>query len=303
MSGPVYTNCNHWFEEFGLDSTKHELWWIEMPEANVNIQSSKTQIICSIEGKSISYASPNTILFDSLISDNLSVNPFMFHWWRIVDTNRNLDVNSFSKDTPLLFDALLGLERPHRNFAWDWFRKNPDISKKGYITYYRYTGNKDEYHVDDDVSTALFRRSSLAVDYHGMNVPYSSIIPKKIYNQTRVTVVCETRWCGSGSSHFTEKIAKPLFCKRPFIVLSNAGYLRRLRTFGFQTFGDIIDESYDEIDDDLTRWKRALEQLYKFQSLTWTNVETSLSERLDHNRSIIETDWMDAFKQKCIDLK
>ena len=46
----------------------------------------------------------------------------------------------------------------------------------------------------------------------------------------------------------TEKIWKPIIMAQPFVVASNRGYLLDLRDAGFRTFGDLIDESYDEID-------------------------------------------------------
>ena len=39
----------------------------------------------------------------------------------------------------------------------------------------------------------------------------------------------------------------------PFIVASNAGYLRDLKHLGFRTFDHLIDESYDSIDNDQDR--------------------------------------------------
>jgi hypothetical protein len=48
---------------------------------------------------------------------------------------------------------------------------------------------------------------------------------------------------------FTEKILKPIVMGRPFLVLGPPNILRRLRFFGFSTFSDVFDESYDQIDD------------------------------------------------------
>lgn len=46
----------------------------------------------------------------------------------------------------------------------------------------------------------------------------------------------------------TEKIWKPIMMGHPFVVAANAGYYRDLRNLGFQTFGHIIDESFDTIE-------------------------------------------------------
>lgn len=50
--------------------------------------------------------------------------------------------------------------------------------------------------------------------------------------------------------HLTEKIFKPICMMMPFVLASTAGSLAHLREFGFQTFSDFWDESYDNIQDD-----------------------------------------------------
>ena len=54
----------------------------------------------------------------------------------------------------------------------------------------------------------------------------------------------------------TEKIWKPIAIGHPFIVAANAGYYRDIRNLGFQTFGHVIDESFDSIDNNLDRQAR-----------------------------------------------
>jgi hypothetical protein len=43
----------------------------------------------------------------------------------------------------------------------------------------------------------------------------------------------------------TEKVAKPLATGKPFVLLGGQNSLRLLQDWGFETFGNIIDESYD----------------------------------------------------------
>ena len=50
--------------------------------------------------------------------------------------------------------------------------------------------------------------------------------------------------------HLTEKTFKPICLRMPFILAGNQGSLEYLRSYGFQTFGELWDESYDtEVDD------------------------------------------------------
>lgn len=51
--------------------------------------------------------------------------------------------------------------------------------------------------------------------------------------------------------HLTEKTFKPICLKMPFMIVGTRGSLRYLRSYGFRTFGDLWDESYDdELHDD-----------------------------------------------------
>lgn len=46
---------------------------------------------------------------------------------------------------------------------------------------------------------------------------------------------------------FTEKTSRCLATGKPFVLLSGPGSLKTLQDFGFKTFGNVIDESYDTV--------------------------------------------------------
>ena len=54
----------------------------------------------------------------------------------------------------------------------------------------------------------------------------------------------------------TEKIAKPIAIGHPFIVASTPGYYQDLHRLGFQTFGHVVDESFDSIENHQARMDR-----------------------------------------------
>jgi hypothetical protein len=54
----------------------------------------------------------------------------------------------------------------------------------------------------------------------------------------------------------TEKIWKPIAMGHPFIVSANQGYYKDLHNLGFRTFGHVIDESFDSIEDNQKRLDR-----------------------------------------------
>ena len=54
----------------------------------------------------------------------------------------------------------------------------------------------------------------------------------------------------------TEKIWKPVAMGQPWIVAANQGYYRDMHNLGFQTYGHVIDESFDNIENSQDRIER-----------------------------------------------
>ena len=54
----------------------------------------------------------------------------------------------------------------------------------------------------------------------------------------------------------TEKIWKPVVMQHPWITVANLGYYRDIRNLGFRTFGHLIDESFDSIENNQDRLER-----------------------------------------------
>jgi hypothetical protein len=72
------------------------------------------------------------------------------------------------------------------------------------------------------------------------------------YQQAAIDVVLETLF-DDPRIQLTEKILRPIACGKPFILAGTHGSLQYLRDYGFKTFGDYIDESYDCIEDPVLR--------------------------------------------------
>ena len=68
--------------------------------------------------------------------------------------------------------------------------------------------------------------------------------------------------------HLTEKSFKPICLRMPFVLVSTAGSLEYLRSYGFQTFGSIWDESYDTETDDAQRLAKIADLLHSLDQLT-----------------------------------
>lgn len=73
-----------------------------------------------------------------------------------------------------------------------------------------------------------------------------AIINAQTYTDTYFSVVTETIY-DYPFTFRTEKIWKPMIMSHPFVAVANVGYYRALHAAGFRTFGDLIDESFDDL--------------------------------------------------------
>ena len=81
---------------------------------------------------------------------------------------------------------------------------------------------------------------------------YSASFDMEDYNTTDIEVVLETLF-DDDRLHLTEKSLRPIACAQPFILAGTPGSLEYLRSYGFKTFADIWDESYDLVEDPAER--------------------------------------------------
>lgn len=75
------------------------------------------------------------------------------------------------------------------------------------------------------------------------------------YIDTYFSLVSETV-CDYPYSLRSEKIYKPIAIGHPFVAVANRGFYRDLHNAGFQTFGHLVDESFDLIDNNQDRLDR-----------------------------------------------
>lgn len=95
------------------------------------------------------------------------------------------------------------------------------------------------------------------------NPTYDADVTK--YLDAYLHVVSETYFNESADrKFFSEKIYKPVVFFQPFVLFATSGMIEEFRKLGFRTFSPYIDENYDNIKDDKTRFYSALNSLQKF---------------------------------------
>lgn len=105
------------------------------------------------------------------------------------------------------------------------------------------------------------------------------------YNQFNVELICETYT--QGTTFFpTEKTTRPIVGNKPFLVYGPVNYLKNLRELGFQTFGNVWDESYDNLEGP-DRWQamqQVIHTIANWDSDTKANLLKQCSSITRHNR-------------------
>jgi hypothetical protein len=133
--------------------------------------------------------------------------------------------------------------------------------------------------------------TGFSLEFQGVSTRMAVVPPVSIYQQCAYSIVTETN-AQHNYVFFTEKIARAIVCQRLFIVLSSYRYLHYLRQAGFQTFGEIINESYDLEVDDERRWRMAFNQMQALAQMDQKQVLEHIQPIVTHNRQVLlETDW------------
>ena len=109
-----------------------------------------------------------------------------------------------------------------------------------------YNHNKEEI-TSTDVNTFV-NKLPLIIDgendIHRMCHDFDAAA-RNFYTNSLVSIVTETNFASKALT-LTEKSFKPSKEKHPFIIVGVNGALKSMREFGFQTFSEFWDESYDE---------------------------------------------------------
>lgn len=103
--------------------------------------------------------------------------------------------------------------------------------------------------------------------------------------------VTETVADGS-RQHLTEKIFKPICLQMPFVLLSTQHSLRYLRSYGFKTFSEFWDESYDNEPDVFRRMEMIADLLLDLDRRT----QQQKQDLFDSMRSILEYNYQHFYR-------
>lgn len=121
----------------------------------------------------------------------------------------------------------------------------------------------------------------LSFDNHGNDSAEICVDDLTPWNTSFLHCVMETIW--QEKIHFSEKIFKPIVLHQPFVLLQAPGSLEYLRSYGFKTFGDWWDESYDSIEDPKERMNAIAKIVDWITTQDLYKMREEMSGVLEHN--------------------
>ena len=184
-----------------------------------------------------------------------------------------------AKHKPYKFLFLNGRSRPHRKYLLERFRLNGLLDQSLWTNLENRSGSMGQlvlWHQGQDLMLTPTEVNTLPAKYEvdryrqRVNKTFDSrFIKNDLFNQewgeiyiepapyidTYFSLVTETVF-EYPYSFRTEKIWKPIAMAHPWIAVANAGYYRDIKNLGFQTFGHVVDESFDSIEDSQKRIER-----------------------------------------------
>ena len=195
------------------------------------------------------------------------------------------------KATTVYWDLLLGEASENKDWLHNAISNHP-VLEKTFLTYFGRDTNEGHWsdHVVRPVKHTAETLGPLAERFN-TQIRCSDLFDPEIYNQTYYTAMIETT-IHNDFAMFSEKEAKPIVAKRPFIVFGACRQLEAFRSLGFKTFDGVVEESYDLIEDKEERWLRALDSMLALSRKDPIKVYNELAEVLAHNKDHFEnSDW------------
>ena len=192
-----------------------------------------------------------------------------FMYWRTVD--RSAGAQFHLRPRSRAFTGLCRIDKLWRKVFMSELWAN-NLHNNGYFSYTQHLlGGEDDYfncalknsylsrkqsQVDRFIAAGPFRVDELDVDTHNN---YAANMTD-LYQDSYFNIVLETMIDidASGGNFVTEKTLKPIFNNQFFVAVSSHNHMAHLRELGYKTFGRVIDEHYDGIENNQERFEAVL---------------------------------------------
>ena len=115
-----------------------------------------------------------------------------------------------------------------------------------------------------------------------------SKLPSELFADTYCNIVLESQFDvdGSGGVFLTEKTFKAIKHGQMFFIVGAAGSLAVLRNLGYQVFDDLLDNSYDLIEDPTHRWLALRDAIASAKATGLHDLYQRAIPQLEHNQQL-----------------
>ena len=103
------------------------------------------------------------------------------------------------------------------------------------------------------------------------------------YDDTYFSIVAETKYEDWYDVFLSEKTFKPIAYYHPMVIMGQAGALAYLQSQGFETFGNLFDESYDSEPDWVRRVSKIKKAIQDFEPVEYDQLT---KQKLQHNHNL-----------------
>ena len=202
-----------------------------------------------------------------------------------------------------IYTCLNRMDKPFRKlFASSlWYH---GLADNGYFSYtgMRYQREHNEHLIDPIYKWKdHWHQVEQLFDNFNLHVPFKAddlddighnnhkLIDTRFYQDSYVNFVVETHF-SKNNIFLTEKTFKPILNLQPFIIVGAPGSLKLLRDLGYETFGDWIDESYDNVKNDENRMFDVFAAAYEINNMSHEKLVAMTKEMipvLAHNQQVL----------------
>ena len=209
--------------------------------------------------------------------NNVTVHHWPTFWMTYYSTlTHQLDNGDHVVDN--LYTLFNNVPHRHRCMTMDILSRE-DLLRSGYVSW----NNLDNY---ENYSFKHWTPKLLTLDDFSRNRSLSTV-PVHFF-KSFMNIVSESNTI---PYFVTEKTVKPIFYKKPFLVISKQGFHTKVLTdLGFKLYDEIFDYSFDSIEDMECRIEQIVLQLKRLQTYSPYKLKlmtNRIKDKLEHNHKVL----------------
>jgi hypothetical protein len=195
-----------------------------------------------------------------------------------VDIRESNVCKNFELTLPYI--CLNNIRKNHRSKLMDMLAKN-DLIKRGAIAW----RSVCHANIPDHYPYKYWKPEVLLLD-QGLDVKFRQETIPDEFNHTFMQLVTES---DDIETFFSEKTATPIFLNKPFLVATNSGFHRDLKSLGFELYDELFDYSFDDEPDMETRYDNLVQNLKRYIGLNSVQLKDyydKVSDKITYNRNL-----------------